>query len=152
MTHRGPGAGGREASLRLSAGVRWNSPAALESAVTGRLSGVLMHTWAASQHLCQMPLFVLFSAFSLILNQMLHFPVDSDNFYTVRKIVQNLFCNPWKSVNMSSMGFLEYWCVYLHQMCWHPQESWGSYIQGQVSQPRPMDTGTDPVHARYGKY
>lgn len=41
------------------------------------------------------------------------------------------------------MGFLEYWCVYLHQMCWNPQKSWSSYIQGQVSQPRPMDTGTD---------
>lgn len=41
------------------------------------------------------------------------------------------------------MGFLEYRCIYLHQMCWNSQKSWSSYIQGQVSQPRPMDTRTD---------
>lgn len=43
----------------------------------------------------------------------------------------------------SPMGFLEYRCIYLYQMCWNPQKSWGSYIQGQVSQPRPMDARTD---------
>lgn len=42
------------------------------------------------------------------------------------------------------MGILEYWGVHLHPLCWDPQEPGSSHIQGQICQPRPVDTGTDP--------
>lgn len=42
------------------------------------------------------------------------------------------------------MGILESGSIYLHPMCWHPQEPGGSYIQSEVSQPGPMDSRTNP--------
>lgn len=52
----------------------------------------------------------------------------------------------------ATMGFLEHWCFYLHQMCWNTSKSWGPYIKGQICQLGPVDTRANTVHARNGKY
>lgn len=44
----------------------------------------------------------------------------------------------------SKMGFLESGSIYLHKMCWHPQEPGSTHIQSQVGQPGPMDLRTNP--------
>lgn len=42
------------------------------------------------------------------------------------------------------MGLLESGSIYLHPMCWDPQEPGGTHIQSEVSQPGPMDLRTNP--------
>lgn len=42
------------------------------------------------------------------------------------------------------MGFLEPGSIYLHKMCWHPQEPGSTHIQSQVGQPGPVDLRTNP--------
>ena len=48
------------------------------------------------------PLLVSFFVSGLLLNQMLCFHRDSDNFR--RRVICNLFCNPWDSVNTRVNG------------------------------------------------
>lgn len=46
--------------------------------------------------------------------------------------------------NRSKMGILESGGIYLHPVCWHPQEPGSAHIQSEVSQPGPMDNRTNP--------
>lgn len=43
----------------------------------------------------------------------------------------------------SKMGILESGSIYVHPVCWHPQESGSTHIQSQISQPGPMDHRTN---------
>lgn len=42
------------------------------------------------------------------------------------------------------MGILESGSIYLHPMCWHPQEPGSTHIQSEISQPGPMDLRPNP--------
>lgn len=59
--------------------------------------------------------------------------------YIMFNVIICLYC-----MIRSKMGFLESGSIYLHKMCWHPQEPGSTHIQSQVSQPGPMDLRTNP--------
>jgi hypothetical protein len=63
-----------------------------------------------------------------------------DNLSSTDEHSHNLSC---LALHRAEMGLLEHRGVHLHSVCWDPQEFGGAYIQGKISEPRPVDSRTD---------